>query len=107
MIWIVVFRKSIYKDPNIFIVYWWWTDLYFNYEKNQIGDIEIMTSEYGSSGSFGSRVRSKSIDHNIYTDRRSNFLSKPTPIHVLVQKTDLDYFYSRSHFSKSVTTSSC
>ena len=55
------------------MVSWWKTDLYFNNEKIQIGDIEIMTAEYGSPGSFGSRVRSKYIGHNTYTDRRSNF----------------------------------
>ena len=30
----------------------------------KIGDIETMTDEYGSSGSFGSRVRSNSIGHD-------------------------------------------
>ena len=38
-------------------------------KKIEIGDIEIMTSAYGSSGSFGSRVRSKSFGHKKYTRR--------------------------------------
>ena len=32
--------------------------------------------------------------------RRSNFCSKPTPIHGLVQKSHLNSSYSRSHFSR-------
>ena len=59
-----------------------------------------MTSEYCSSESFGSRVRSKYIVHNIYTGRRINFRSKPTPIHIPFHKYDLNYSYSRSHFSR-------
>ena len=55
------------------MVYWCKTDSYFNNENIQIGDIEIMNAAYGSSGSFGSRVRSKYIGHNTYTGRRSNF----------------------------------
>ena len=50
-------------------------------KKIQTCNIKIMNSEYGSSVSFGSRVRSKYIGHNTYTGRRSNFRSKPTPIH--------------------------
>ena len=46
------------------MVSWWGTDSYFNNEQIQIGDIEIVTSTYGSSGSFGSRVRSKYIGNN-------------------------------------------
>ena len=34
--------------------------------KNQIDDIEIMTYAYVSSGSFGSRVKTKSIDHRTH-----------------------------------------
>ena len=60
------------------MVPWWGTDSYFNNEQIQIGDIEIMNSAYGSSGSFVSRIRSKYIGHNAYTGRRSNFCSKPT-----------------------------
>ena len=59
-----------------------------------------MTSEYGSSGSFESRVRSKYIGHNTYTGRRSNLHSKLTPIHVPIHKLYLSYSYSRSHFSR-------
>ena len=59
-----------------------------------------MTSAYGPSGSFGSRVSSKSIKHNTYKCIRSNFWSIPTPIHVRVHKYDLNYSYSRSHFSR-------
>ena len=59
-----------------------------------------MTDAYGSSGSFGSRVRSKYIGNNTYTCRRSNFCSKQTPIHGPVQESDLNYSYSSCHFSK-------
>ena len=60
-----------------------------------------MISAYGSTGSFGSRVRSKYIGHTTYTFRISNFRSKPIPIHGPVHKSDLNYSYSRSHFSRS------
>ena len=60
----------------------------------------MMISATGSSGPFGYRVRYKSILHNTYTGRRSNLRSKPTPIHVPVQKYDFNYSYSRSHFSR-------
>ena len=59
-----------------------------------------MISAYGSSGSFGSRVRSKYIGHNTHIGRRSHLRSKPTPIHGPVHKSDLNYSYSRSHFSR-------
>ena len=55
------------------MVAWWLTNTYFNNELIQIGDIEIMTSAYGSSVSFGSRVRSKYIGHNTYIGIRSHF----------------------------------
>ena len=42
-------ERSIYNYPNRFIVYWWVTDSYFNNEKIQIGDIEIITAAYGPS----------------------------------------------------------
>ena len=58
-----------------------------------------MTDAYGSSGSFGSRVRSKHIGHNKYTGIKSNLSSTPTPIHEPVHKYDLNYSYLRSHFS--------
>ena len=82
------------------MVSWWGIDSYFNIETIQICDIEILISAYGSSGSFESRVRSKSIGHNTYIGRRSNFRSKPTPIHGPVHKYDLNHSYSRSHFSR-------
>ena len=78
--------KSIHNDINRFMVSWWVTDSYFNIEQIQMADIEIMTAAYGSSGPFGSRVRSKYIGHNTYTGRRSNLRSKPTPIHGPVHK---------------------
>ena len=59
-----------------------------------------MTSVYGSSGSFGPRVTSKSIGDNTYTGRRSNFCSKPAPINGPVHKSYLKYSYSRSLFSR-------
>ena len=58
-----------------------------------------MVSSYGLSGSFGSRLRSKYIWYNTYKVRRINFRSKTTPINGPVQKSDLNYSYSRSHFS--------
>ena len=39
---------------------WWGIDSYFNTEKIKMSDIEIMISAYDPSGSFESRVRSKS-----------------------------------------------
>ena len=58
----------------------------------------MMNYAYGLSGSFGSIVRSKSIVHNTYTGIRSNFRSRPTPIHGPVHKSDLSYSYSTSNF---------
>ena len=54
-------EKYVYNDPNIFMVSWWVIDSYFNNEQIQIGDTKIMTSAYGSSGSFVSIVGSKFI----------------------------------------------
>ena len=59
-----------------------------------------MISAYGSSGSFGSRVRSKYIGYNTYTGIISHFCSKPSPIHGPVNKSDMNCSYLRSHFSK-------
>ena len=59
-----------------------------------------MTAAYGSSGSFGSIVSSKSIGHNTYTGIISNLHSKATPINVPVHKSDLDYSYSIIRSSK-------
>ena len=72
---------------------------YFNNEPIQIIDVILMNSAYGLSGSFGSRVRSKSIGHNTYTGRRSNLLSKTKPIHEPVKQYELNFSYSISHFS--------
>ena len=43
------------------MVAWWGNYSYFNRELIQIGDVEIMTSAYGLSGSFVARVSSKQI----------------------------------------------
>ena len=59
-----------------------------------------MISACVSSGSFGSRVRSKSIGNNTYTVRRTSLSSKPTPIYGPVHEYYLNYSYSRSHFSR-------
>ena len=55
------------------MVLWWGIDSYFNIGQIEIGDIEIMISEYGLLVSFGYIVRSKSIGNNTYTGRRINF----------------------------------
>ena len=73
------------------MVYWRGKDSCLNNEQIHIGGIKIMTSEYGLSGSFGSRVRSKYIGHITYTGRRINFRLKPTPIHGPIHKYDLNY----------------
>ena len=67
--------KNIKNDTYILMVSLRETDSYLNYEEIQMGDIEMMTAEYGSSVSFGSRVRSKFIGYNTYTGRRSIFCS--------------------------------
>ena len=94
------YKNSIYNDSNKFMVSWWVIYSYFNIEQIQIGDIEIMISAYGSPGSFGSRVRSKSIVNNTYTGRRSNFHSKPTTFHEPFHKYDFNCPHSRSNFSR-------
>ena len=78
----------------------WGIDSHFNIEQNQIGDIEIMISVYSFSGSFGSRVKSKSIGYNTYTVRRIDFSSKPSPIHGPFKNSNLNYSYSRIQFSR-------
>ena len=50
-----------------------------------------MIYAYGSSGSFGFILRSKSIGHNTYAGRRNYFRSKLTPIHGPVQKSDFNH----------------
>ena len=54
------------------MVSWQVTDSCFNNEQIRIGDIELTNASDVSSGSFGSRVRSKCIGHNTYAGRRSN-----------------------------------
>ena len=78
---------------------WWVTYSYFNNEQIQIGDIYMINHEYDSSGSFGSMVSSKAIEHRTYTYRRSNFHSKLTLIHGPAHRYYLNYSYLRSHFS--------
>ena len=58
-----------------------------------------MNAANRSLGSFGSRVRSKNIGQNTYKGRRSDFHSKPKPIHGPVHKYYLDFSQFRSHFS--------
>ena len=58
------------------MVYWWGRDLYFNDKKIQTISVVLMNAEYGSSQSFGPRVRSIYIENNTYTGRRSNFCLK-------------------------------
>ena len=82
------------------MVSWWGTDSYLNNEPIQIGDIKIMNYANSSSVLFFSRVRSKYIWHNAYLGRRSNLPSQPAPIHGPLQKSYLNYSYSRSHFSR-------
>ena len=43
-------KQIIHNDYNIFMVSWWGTGSHFNNKQIKIGDIEIMTSAYGSSG---------------------------------------------------------
>ena len=59
-----------------------------------------MNAAYSLSRSFGSRFGSKSIGNNTYTGRRSNFRSKLGPIHVPVNKYELNFSLSRIHFSR-------
>ena len=80
------------------MVSWWGKYSYFNDEQIQFSDVELMNAAYGPSGSFVSIVGSKFIGHNKFSGRRSNFCSKPTPIHGPVHKCDFNYSYSVSHF---------
>ena len=75
------------------MVSWWGRDSYINNEQIQTRDVVLMNDEYGSSGSFGSRVRSKYIGHNTYKGRIINIHSKQTSIHGPVHKSDLDFSY--------------
>ena len=78
---------------------WWGRELYLNNKQIKTRGVLIITSEYCSSGSSGSRVRSKTIGHDKYKGKRSILYSKPTPIHGQVHKSDLIFSKSRSHFS--------
>ena len=71
----------------------------FQYQTFQIIDVALMNDAFGSSGSFGWIVRSKCIGNNTFTGRRRKYRSKPTPIHGPVNKSELVFLYSRSHFS--------
>ena len=82
------------------MVSWWGIYSYFNHDQIQTRDVVLMNAAYGSSGSFGAIVRQKCIRTNTYTGRESNFHSKPKPIHKLFHKYDLNFYYSRSHFSR-------
>ena len=99
MLLVILSQKSLYNDPNILMISLWGTYSYFNNEIMKIGDFDLMNAAYGSSVSFGSIVRLKSIENNTCTVRRSNLRSKPTPIHGQVHTYDLNYSFSRSHFS--------
>ena len=65
-----------------------------------MSDIEIINAAFGSSGLFVSRFRSKFIGHKIYTGRRRKLRSKPRTIHAPVNKCELKFSYSRSHFNR-------
>ena len=58
-----------------------------------------MNAAYGSSGSFGSIVRSKSMGYNTYTGRIRNFSSNPSIIHVPIYKSYLSFSYLKIHFT--------
>ena len=92
-------HDSAYKIHNRFMVSWWGRYQYFNNKQIQIGDVVPINTVYGSSGSFRSRVGSKYIGNNTYTGNRSNSFSKPTPIHVPVNQSELIFSYLRSQFS--------
>ena len=68
--------KSIYNDHTRFMVSWWIRYSYLKKEQIQTRDFLLLNAAYGSSGSFGPRVWSKSNIHNTYTGRISNIRSK-------------------------------
>ena len=78
------------------MVSWWGIDSYFNIEQIQIGNIDVMISAYGLSGSFGSRIRYKSIGHNTYPCIRGNLRLEPIPFHGTLHKSDPNYLYWRN-----------
>ena len=88
------------------MVSWWVTYSYSNNKQIKISNVELMYAMYGSSGSFWPLVRSNYIVYNIYTGINSNLSSKATSIHGPAHKSDLNYLYSRSHFSQLPQVSS-
>ena len=82
------------------MVFWWGRYSYFNDELIQISDIEIMNAAYGSSGYFGSRLRSKCIGHNNYMGKMEYLHSEIAPLHRPVHKPELIFPYYRRHFSR-------
>ena len=66
-------------------------DSYFNTEKFKFVILKILFLHMVIQDHFGYRVRSKSIGNTTYTDKRSNLLSKPTPINEPVNKSDLNW----------------
>ena len=65
-------------------------------QKNQISDMKIINFDFCSLVSFGSRVGSKCIDHNIHTSRNNNMYSKLTSIHAPINKIETQTSYSRN-----------
>ena len=90
----------IYNLHTRFVVSWLGRYSYLNNEQIQISAVLHMNAAYGSSGSFGSRVGSKCDGHNTYTGRRRKLRSKPRTIHAPVNKCELKFSYSRSHFNR-------
>ena len=84
--------KNIYDDHSRLMVYFGGRYLYFNNEKNQISDVEIMNDAFDSSVSFVPWAGSKCIGYYTSTGRRSNFHSKPTPINQPVYKFEFTFF---------------
>ena len=78
-------ENSIYNDTSKLMVSWRAIDSFFK-KKIQISDIGIMNAAFGSSGFFGSIVRSTFIGRNTYTGRRRKFRSKSTHIYGPVHK---------------------
>ena len=99
-IWFLIYTKnSIHDDYSRFMVYWRGRYSYFNDEQYQISDVEMMNCAFGSSWLSGSRVRSNCIGNNTCAGRRINLISKPTPIHGPVHKSELNFSYAIKHFS--------
>ena len=82
------------------MVSWLVTYSYSNNEQIRVSDVDLMNAIYGSSGLFWSLVRSNKNIYNIYTAINSILSSEPTSIHGPVRKFDLNYSFSRIHFSR-------